>query len=303
MRAGSPAPGLGFLLMIGCFLAPGTAPVSAEALPAEALPAEILPAEIPPTEILPKAAYRLGVFPYLPALTIDRLYGPLAEEFSLRLERLVKLRTKSTFENFAEAIEEQSYDIMFVHPFFFVDAVDHHGYVPLARLDRPLKAVLVAAEDGDMKTLDDLVGGTIGLPPKLAAVSKLIKSALMEKGLRPGLDVGIRHFRNKASCLQAASSGAVGACGVPAFILEEIEAFASQSVRIIFEAPPVSHFAFAVHGRVPTEEREQLRDLVLSLGEGDVEGFCPDKRFVLIEDEDYASVRAKTTHLKTLAQR
>lgn len=272
-----------FLLIVGCFLAPGMTPAGAE--------------------VRPKTAYRLGVFPYLPALTIDRLYGPLAESFSLSLDRLVKLRTKSTFENFADAIEEQSYDILFVHPFFFVDAVDHHGYVPLARLDQPLKAVLVAAEDGEATALDDLVGGTIGLPPKLAAVSKLIKSALMEKGLRPGLDVGIRHFRNKASCLQAVGTGAVGACGVPAFILQEIEAFASRPVRIIFEAPPVSHFAFAVHARVPAEEREQLRDLVLSLGDGTVDGFAPDRRFVRIEDEDYASIRAKTTHLKTLAQR
>ncbi len=283
MRMRSPVWRFGLLLMIGCLLLPGKA--SAD------------------VENLPKPAYRLGVFPYLPALTIDRLYGPLAESFSLELERLVKLRTKSTFENFADAIEEQSYDILFVHPFFFVDAVDHYGYVPLARLDRPLKAVLVAAEDGGASTLDDLVGGTIGLPPKLAAVSKLIKSALMEKGLRPGLDVGIRHFRNKASCLQAVGTGAVGACGVPAFIFEEIEPAADRSVRIIFEAPPVSHFAFAVHLRVPEDEREQLRDLVLSLGDGNVDGFGPSKRFVRIGDGDYAGIRAKTTRLKTLAQR
>ena len=286
MRTRTSAWGLGFVLMIGSFFMPGMAHMTAAS-----------------AEVLPKPAYRLGVFPYLPALTIDRLYGPLAESFSLRLERLVKLRTKSTFENFADAIAAESYDIMFVHPFFLVEAIDHHDYLPLARLDRPLRAVLVAAEDGDMTTLDDLVGGTVGLPPKLAAVSKLIKSALMEEGLRPGLDVGIRHFRNKESCLEAVDNGAVGACGVPAFVLEEIEAFDERDARIIFEAPPVSHFAFAVHSRVPPEEREQLKNLVLSLGDGGVGGFYQDNRFVQIESEDYASIRAKTTHLKTLAQR
>ncbi|MGI9419154.1 MAG: phosphate/phosphite/phosphonate ABC transporter substrate-binding protein [Geminicoccaceae bacterium] len=254
-------------------------------------------------ETLPKAAYRLGVFPYLPALTIDRLFGPLAESLSLELERLVKLRTKSTFENFAEAIEEQSYDILFVHPFFFVDAVDQHDYRPLARLDRPLHAVLVAPEESGVSTLDDLAGETIGLPPKLAAVSKLIKTALMDEGLRPGLDVGIRHFRNKASCLQATASGAVAACGVPEFILADADVFAHHSLRVIFGAPPVSHFAFAVHDRVSEEERAQLEDVILSLGDGRVEGFGADKRFVPIESKDYASIRAKKTRLRTLAQR
>lgn len=274
---------LGCLLAIGCFLIPGTVRGDDQALP--------------------KPAYRLGVFPYLPALTIDRLYGPIAESFSLQLDRLVKLRTKSTFENFADAIKEQSYDILFVHPFFFVDAVDHHSYIPLARLERPLNAVLAAAEDSGFQTFDDLMGETIGLPPKLAAVSKLIKSALMEEGLRPGLDVGIRHYRNKASCLQAVGTHAVAACGVPAFVLSDIESFSRRPLRIIFEAPPASHFAFAVHSRVPEDERRRLRELLLSLGDGAVEGFAADKRFVTIDAGDYDGIRAKKTRLQTLAQR
>lgn len=257
-------------------------------------------------EMEPKPAYRLGVFPYLPALTIDRLYGPLAESFSFELDRLIKLRTKSTFENFAGAIEDQSYDILFVHPFFFVDAVDRHGYLPLARLDQPLNAVLVAAEDGNVLAVDDLMGKTIGLPPKLAAVSKLIKSALMEAGLRPGLDLGVRHFRNKASCLQAVGNGAVAACGVPAFVLSQVEAFASLPLRVVFSAPPVSHFAFAVHNRVPEEERLRLKDHILTLGrdgDGLLHGFGADKRFVAIAEEDYAAIRDQQDRLQTLAQR
>ncbi len=250
-----------------------------------------------------KPAYRLGVFPYLPALTIDRLYGPLAESMSLQLDRLVRLRTKSTFENFADAIASESYDILFVHPFFFIDAVDNYGYEPLARLERPLNAVLVAASNSATKTLPHLQGQTIGLPPKLAAVSKLIKSALVEEGLRPGLDVGIRHFRNKASCLQATISGAVSACGVPAFILAEPDIVEHRSLQIIYEAPPVNHFAFAIHKRVPADERTLLQQLILSLGDGKVDGFGAKERFVLIHDKDYASVRETTTNLKTLAQR
>lgn len=250
-----------------------------------------------------KPAYRLGVFPYLPALTIDRLYGPLAEELSFEIDRLIKVRTKSTFENFERAIEEQSYDILFVHPFFYVDAVDNHHYLPLARLDQPLRAVLVAPDDATTRALADLEGQTIGLPPKLAAVSTLIKSAMIDEGYRPGLDIGVRHFRNKASCLQATATGAVAACGLPAFVLDEVDTFDAHALRIIFEAPPVSHFAFAVHSRIPEADRERLRDFLLSLDGGAIEGFGADKQFVRIEDGDYAGIPAKTTRLDTLAQR
>lgn len=282
-RASVAARVLGLLLLLGCL------PVANPAAAAD--------------ETALKPAYRLGVFPYLPALTIDRLYGPLADSFALQLDRMVKLRTKSTFENFARAIEEESYDILFVHPFFFVEAVDHYGYLPLARLEQPLQAVLAAMEDGGAQDLAELAGQTIGLPPRLAAVSSLIKSALMDQGFRPGLDIGIRHFRNHASCLEALTAGAIAACGVPTFMPETSEVLWRRPLRILFEAPPVSGYAFVAHGRVPRQDREALQALLLALGEGSVEGIAGDQRFVPIGADDYASVRHQTSRLQTLAQR
>jgi hypothetical protein len=42
--------------------------------------------------------YRFGVLPYLPALTIDRLSGPLAASFAAALERPACLKTRPAFE-------------------------------------------------------------------------------------------------------------------------------------------------------------------------------------------------------------
>ncbi|MGI9449338.1 MAG: phosphate/phosphite/phosphonate ABC transporter substrate-binding protein [Geminicoccaceae bacterium] len=254
----------------------------------------------------PKPSYRLGVFPYLPALTIDRLYGPVAEAFSFELDRLVKLRTKTTFESFETAMADQSYDIIFVHPFFLVEAMDRHGYMPLARLAKPLTAILTVRDDSPATSLHDLVGGTIGLPPKLAAVSDLIRAALIDAKLRPGLDVGIRHFRNKASCLQAVLTGAVNTCGLPAFVLSQVVDFGEHALRTVFKTPPVSHFAFAVHQRVPEEERQKLQDLLLSWSDIDsevVQLMGLNQGFVQAHPEDYADVRARKAHLQMLAQR
>jgi ABC-type phosphate/phosphonate transport system substrate-binding protein len=105
------------------------------------------------------------------------------------------------------------------------------------------------------------------------------------------------------SCLQATSTGAVAACGVPAFILTAPDLIDSRSLEVIYQAPPVNHFAFAIHSRVPAEERVLLQKLLLSLGDGIVEGFGTKERFVRIDEQDYADIRATTTALKTLAQR
>lgn len=254
----------------------------------------------------PKPSYRLGVFPYLPALTIDRLYSPVAEAFSFELDRLVKLRTKTTFESFEAAMASQSYDIIFVHPFFLIDAIDHHSYVPMARIDKPLHAILAVKNDSPAASLNDLMGKTIGLPPKLAAVSDLIKTALIDADLRPGLDIGIRHFRNKASCVQAVILGGVAACGLPSFVLSQIEEFGKQPLRVVFQAPPVNHFAFAVHERVPESERQKLKDLVLSWSDRDheiIQMMGLSQGFVQAVPHDYAAIRAHKARLQTFASR
>lgn len=254
----------------------------------------------------PKNSYRIGVFPYLPALTIDRLYSPIAEAFSFELDRLVKLRTKASFESFKAALADQSYDIIFVHPFFLIDAMDQYSYIPVARLAKPLHAILAVEGDNPAKSLEDLLGGTIGLPPKLSAVSDLIKTALVDAGVRPGLDVGIRHFRNKASCVQAVVLGGVTACGLPSFVLSQIEDFRKKPLRVVYKAPPVSHFAFAVHERVPEAERQKLTDLLLSWSDQENEIIqstgLPDG-FVRALPDDYLSVRAHKARLQTFASR
>lgn len=257
-------------------------------------------------ESLPKPSYRLGVFPYLPALTIDRLYGPVADIFSLELDRLVRLRTKSTFENFEDAIIAQSYDILFVHPFFLVDAIDHHGYLPLARLAQPLTATLAVREDSPFLSVDALMGETIGLPPRLAVVSSLIKAGLVEAGFRPGLDIGVRHFRNKASCVEAVILGAVAACGLPSFVLSQLAEADQQPLRVIFEAPPVKHFAFAAHQRVPKDEQAKLRDLLLNWADeqsDELRMIGLDQGFVPVSPDDYADIRSHRARLQTFAQR
>ena len=180
-------------------------------------------------------AYRLGVFPYVPVLTVDRIFGPVAAQFAEDLGRPVHLKTKSTFGRFAEELRKETYDIVLVHPFFYVEARDKHHYLPLARLDEPLTAMVMVREDDPIETLADLKGKKIGLPPALAAVSELVKASLLDAGLVPGIDVALEHYRSKPSCLQAVAIGRVAACGLPRFALSQIDPDNEFKLRLMFE--------------------------------------------------------------------
>jgi ABC-type phosphate/phosphonate transport system substrate-binding protein len=254
----------------------------------------------------PGQPYRFGVFPYVPALTIDRIFGPIAASFSKDLKRPIYLKTKSNFEKFADELAQQTYDIIFVHPFFYVDAADKYHYLPLARLDQQLTGVVMVGESHDWHDWHDLVGKTLALPPVLSAVSTMVKAALIDAGLRPGVDVRLQHYRTKTSCLEAVALGSADACAIPHFVLAQIESIADMRLHVMIETAPINHFVFAVHERVPEADRAKLLGCILGwshteagravLAAGAWSGFVP------AEDQEYDQVRRYSTRLKSYAQ-
>lgn len=252
-------------------------------------------------------AYRLGVFPYLPVLTIDRIYGPVAAQLAEDLGRPIHLKTKPTFDKFAEELRKETYDIILVHPFFYVEARDEHHYVPVARLEEPLTGVIVVREHDPHETLADLKGKKIGLPPALAAVSELVKASLIDAGMTPGVDVALEHYRYKSSCLQAVVIGRAAACGLPPFALSQLDPDNELQLRLIFETAPVSNFVFAAHARVPESQRVDLGKSILAWP------FTADgrkilaggawSRFVPARDQEYDEIRRYLLRLQGYTQR
>jgi phosphonate transport system substrate-binding protein len=249
--------------------------------------------------------YRFGVFPYLPALTIDRIFGPIAASFAATLDRPVYLKTKPSFESFADELQRASYDIAFLHPFFYVAAADEQGYLPLARLEGQLSGIALVRAERPWRTWADLAGRTVSMPPALAAVSELARTALREAGLTPGIDVTLQHHRTKVSCLRAVAVGTADACVLPRFVLSQISPIGDSKLRVMAESRAIKHLLLAAHPRLPETEREGLRSLILSWPHTEqgrailAVGSWP--RFVAAEDADYEDVRRHAQRLQRMA--
>jgi len=251
--------------------------------------------------------YRLGVFPFLPALTLDRVFALVIDDLGSGLGRTIHFRTKPNFEAFAEAMASGTYDFIFVHPFFYMTAADRHGYVPIARLRDPLVVAVLAREDSHIQGLGGLSGRTLGLPPKLAAVSEIALGELERLGMVPGRDLKIQHFQSKMSCLHAVVLGSIDACGLPRFALAHLELGPSESIKVVHESTPYPSLVFAAHPRVPAGDRKRLGDLITGWNE-----VADGKRilsagkwgaFVAAQDEDYDSIRHLDRQRREFSQR
>lgn len=250
---------------------------------------------------------RFGVFPFLPPLSLDQVFRPVVADLAEAVGRPIMLRTKGTFERFQDALAIGSYDLVLVHPFFYAYAADTAGYRPLARLDQELVAVLLARPAAGIESIDQLEGRVLGLPDELSAVSAIMKVALFDHGLRPGLDLEVRHFRSKQSCLHAAAVGAVAACGVPRFLLGRLNVAKEFGLQVFYQAPPAMHFVLAVHPRLAEDDCIKIRERVLAwtanaegrrmLRARGWQGFVP------AEDAEYDQIREMQEHVQHLAKR
>lgn len=255
----------------------------------------------------PGMDYRLGVFPFLPALTLDRVFALAIDDLGAGLGRTLHFRTKPNFEAFAQTMGSGTYDFIFVHPFFYVTAADKHGYQPIARLRDPLVVAIMAREDAAIEDLGDLFGRTLGLPPKLAAVSEIALGELEARGVAPGRDLRIRHFQSKASCLHAVVLGSIDACGLPRFALAHLELGHSEKLKVVHESAPFPSLVFAAHPRVTAGDRNRLAELILGWADapGGDEILTAGKwsGFVAARDEDYDPVRRLDRQRQEFSQR
>lgn len=206
----------------------------------------------------------LGIFPYVPALKVADLFSPLALEFSATLGVEIQLRTNETFEKFATELAVGSYDIVLVHPFLYVDAHQAQGYAAIARVDQDLRAVIVSRRSQPLRSLAELRGQTLALPPRGAGVSYLLRLALLDEGLIPGEDLKLQYHQTKVSCLHAVAAEEAVGCVVPSFLRDQMHAMSEMQLVPIWQSEAIKSLLIAVHPRLPSPARTALQDRMLA---------------------------------------
>lgn len=249
-----------------------------------------------------ESGYQLGVFPHLAAGQIENMFAPMAADFSKALGRPVALKTKPTFEGFMAELDKQVYDIAFVQPFDYVWAHDKHGYIPLARRGELLAGLIVVKMDSPLRSLQDLKGKKVGLPPEVAAVSHLTKMALLDAKVDPSTDTTLQYYKAHDSCLQQLLIGEVDACGTAAYPVRFFENKWNIKFRVLGETQTIPHSLFIAHPRVPKQERDAIQKTILSWAETEsgkqlLEKF-ELKSFIPATDAEYSTVRAYTRKMQ-----
>lgn len=241
------------------------------------------------------SAYSLGALPYLPLRELEQVFSPIAAELSRHLGVEVRFRSASTYESFNEQILAGIYDIAFVQPFDYVVAHDSSGYEPVGARANPLAALFVATSAERVPSLQSLRGKMIAMPPSDAAVSQLALSYLKSIGLRPGVDLRVRHFKSHMSCMHQLLIDGADACATAITPLNYFQKKMNITLHVVDQSPSIMGSLFVLNSRLPDEHKRMIRQTILGLS-----GTPQGKKlleagefgeFVPVTDQDYDMVR------------
>ena len=250
----------------------------------------------------PVSEYTMGTFPFLPPANLESIFAPISAEISAAVGKPVRMRATTTFDGFTKAIVEKKYDIVQMQPFDYIRVGKAAGYIPLVTRTEPLYAYFSSKPDTKIRSLKDLKGALVGLPPETSAISYLAKSALKAEGLTAPAHLRFRYFPNHLACLQQLLIGSVTACATSAPAARLFEEQAGVTLSHIANSRFIPHTMFAVHSRVPAKDREVIKKTLVSTT---LSGVDPKLRklfidvnpsdgihyFVPVSDRDYDSAR------------
>jgi len=236
-----------------------------------------------------------GVFPYLPPARLEQVYAPVAADFSEAIGRQVQLRTRPTFLQFRKELKNETYDIIFVQPFAYVETAVPHGYRSISHPSIPLTAQFVTRTDSPVTALGDLKNEIVAAPPTKAAVSLLGLQTLLDHQLIPGEHIRITYQSSHAACLRQILIDKAAACITATAPLGIFKAKSGMNFRVVATSRPIPGSTYAVHKRVPEQIRDTLQKRIINWvnttsGQRLLESISMPG-FVSSVDKDYDSVR------------
>ncbi len=208
--------------------------------------------------------FTLSVVPQFTPVDIGQRWTPLLRQLEAETGYRFQLRLLDKIPRFEFDFLAGIPDLVFLNPYHMLIAADAQGYIPLVRGTDPLIGILVAAQDGPIKKLQDLNGKRLAFPaPNAFGASLYLRALLTEKeGLRFNSDFVGSH-QNVYRHVLIGDSAAGG--GIYATLEKESPAI-QHRLRVLYTTPGVAPHPFAAHPRVTQVAREKIRDALLKLG-------------------------------------
>jgi phosphonate transport system substrate-binding protein len=209
------------------------------------------------------APYVFAVVPQFEQRKLHSIWQPIVDELERRTALHFNLVTTLTVPEFEVAYSQGTFDFVYANPYIVVHFHDTQPYIPLVADRAPMRGILVARADGEIKSAADLNGKTVAFPsPNSFGASLLVRSELEHVH---NVQITPLYVKTHSSVyLHVAKGLAAAGGGIEKTLREQDDAIRGQ-LRIILTTRSCPSLPVAAHPRVPTEIREKIRAAFLDM--------------------------------------
>lgn len=205
----------------------------------------------------------IAILPTLSTRTILATYQPLREYVEEKTGQPVTLVTASDYRTFLDRTQRSEYRFVVTAPHFARLAQSEAGYVPMVRLKRELRAIVVVRSDSAIKSPHDLRGAVVSTSDSTAILTMLGLQDLRTSGLEPGKNLTVRSYASLNSAVLAVQSGESAAAITAQTALNQMPEEARSGLRIIATSNAVPHMIYLANKKVPSREVERMTQILL----------------------------------------
>ena len=209
------------------------------------------------------------IFGFLPILSPQKLvarFGPLTDYLAKQLDRPVRLETAANYAEFLSRTNERRYDILFTAPHFYYIAQRQAGYRVLVRVNAPtMPALIVARNDSNIKTLDDLRGKKLSTVDPLALGTALVRAHLSEHNIDPDKDLTLVATPTHNASLLSAYKRITDAASLMLPPFNRAKPEIKNNMRIVSQTVGTPHMPISVATTVSAEDAAVIENALLNL--------------------------------------
>ena len=257
-------------------------------------------ADLPNSKVAPEVANSplvLGVFPRRNATLTTRLFTPMADYLSQRLDREVKLVTAKDFAAFWRGVIEQRYDLVHYNQYHYIRSADRYQVIThnkeFGRSD--VAGSIYVRKDSGITALAQLKGQQVVFGGGEDAMMSYIlpRYLLLEAGLELD-DYQVQFASSPPNALMALYFNQTSASGAGDILIDlpvvknNID---TSELTHLAMTEPLLHLPWAVNRNMGAQLKDQIQQALLAL-EADAEGMAVLKQakmsgMGIAEDRDY----------------
>ncbi len=243
---------------------------------------------------------RVALLPDENASTIIQNAQPFKEYLEGALDKEIELVVTTDYSSMIEAMRFGRIEVAYFGPLSYVLAKSRAPEIEafavgVSRGSPTYTSVIIARTDGEVDSVDDIAGKTMGFGDNASTSSHLIPRAyLAGAGLVAETDYDFAHLGTHDAVARAVEAGNVDAGGLsqPIFAsLVERGSIDGDQVQVIAESGPIPNYPMVYQGDLSDELKQAIQDAFLNLDDEEILKTFRAEGFVATDDAAYDILR------------